>query len=38
VALYVDEENKSIEALDPELKKESSLEEIEKKPSQELPT
>lgn len=30
--LYLDEENKSIEALDPELKSEQTVEEIEKKP------
>lgn len=38
VQLYRDEERKSVEALDPELKKEASLEEIEKKPSQESST
>lgn len=38
VDLYNDEEKQSIEALDPTLQKETSLEEIEKKPNQELPT
>lgn len=32
-ALYEDEENKSIEALDPKLKTEVTVEELEKKPS-----